>query len=69
MESDEERKMHRDARLRFVTCASSAAQMIRYVGNAMRTLFVNAKLLRVRGRFVRITTIIQANQLLGIAPR
>jgi hypothetical protein len=43
--------------------------MIRYVGNAMRTLFVNAKLLRVRGRFVRITTIIQANQLLGIAPR
>ena len=31
MELDEERKMHRDARLRFVARASSASQAIRYV--------------------------------------
>jgi hypothetical protein len=34
MESDEERKVHRDTRLRFARRASSASQAIRYVATS-----------------------------------
>jgi hypothetical protein len=39
MESDEERKMHRDARLRFVTRASSYSQAIRYVATSYSSVW------------------------------